>query len=369
MEGFMPKVVVDRISKSFQRKTVLDNVSLEIDEGSFVCLLGPAGGGKTTLLKIIAGLETPDLGAVYFDEQDVTTTGLHQRDVSMVFQDFALYPHMNVFKNLASPLKAKKLPSHEIQEKVKKVAAFLRIDRFLDRDISQLSGGEMQRVAIGRALAKEAKIVLFDEIFVNLDYKLREEMRVEFKNLVDRLNVTTIFSSPDPEDALSLADKVAVMHEGRILQYDKRDTVYRYPVDVFTGEYFGYPEMNLIDCVVVRRNGELHIDVDFFQIPLRKDATEKEIPPGNYILGLRPENLLISDEPQEKGASIPGQMLLTEVIGSDTIVHVDLGKHTIESFVPGIYRGVSDRKIHVSFEPSAVYLFDKETGKFVTRGT
>jgi len=364
----MPGIILNKISKKIGDQKILDDITLEIDEGSFVCLLGPTGSGKTTLLRIIAGLEQPDGGAVLFGEENVTDLPPNMRDVSMVFQDFALYPHMSVFKNLASPLAAKGLASSEVKEKVQEVAKFLKIDRFLERRITQLSGGEMQRVAIGRALAKEAKIVLFDEVFVNLDYKLREEMRVEFKKLVDALSITTIFSTPDPEDALSLADKVAVVHEGRILQYDEREKVYEYPTDVFTGSYFGYPEMNLLDCMVAKRNGELFIDTESFAIPIKNAGSgHKEIAPGNYVLGLRPENISISDKP-EGDITIQGKMLLTEVIGSDTIVHIAVGDHTIHSFVPGIHRTVSDREIYIGFEPKNAYLFNKETRALERRG-
>jgi ABC-type sugar transport system ATPase subunit len=278
-----------------------------------------------------------------------------------------LYPHMSVFKNIASPLYAKNVSAAEIKKKVEEVARFLRIDRFLERKVTQLSGGEMQRVAIGRALAKEAQIVLFDEIFVNLDYKLREEMRVEFKDLVDRLNITTIISSPDPEDALSLAHKVAVIHEGVVLQYDLRDTVYRRPADVFTGSYFGYPEMNLIDCTVAKKNGGLAIDSGAFQLPIKSKDKGSSISPGDYVLGIRPENVSIEKQPSGPDA-VEGKMVLTEVIGSDTIVHVMVGNQTLQSFVPGIYRSVSDEAIYVGFDPSDIYLFRKDTGAFETRG-
>ncbi|MBW2059078.1 MAG: ABC transporter ATP-binding protein [Deltaproteobacteria bacterium] len=365
----MPGIVLKSISKSIRGQKILDNVSMEIEEGSFVCLLGPAGGGKTTLLKIIAGLETPDRGSVFFGNDDVTDLPPNMRNVSMVFQDFALYPHMSVFKNLASPLAAKRLPASQIQKKVEEVAGFLKIDRFLTRKITQLSGGEMQRVAIGRALAKEAKIVLFDEVFVNLDYKLREEMRVEFKKLVGTLNITTVFSTPDPEDALSLADRVAVVNNGKIIQYDEMRKVYEYPVDVFTGSYFGYPEMNLIDCTVTEKDdGRPTIDTGAFAIPIENtEGGSKAIKPGDYVLGLRPENIRIGNKP-EGPIAVRGKMILTEVIGSDTIVHIAVGPHTIHAFVPGIYRSASDQDLYVGFEPKDVYLFDREKGTLETRG-
>lgn len=363
----MAKIILENISKQFGEIKALDNVSLEIEEGTMVCFLGPPGGGKTTLMKIIAGLVKPDTGSVFFGSEDVTKRPPNMRNVSMVFQDFALYPHMTVYKNIASPLIAKKLSAGDIRRKVKEVARFLRIDRFLKRKVTQLSGGEMQRVAIGRALAKEAEIVLFDEIFVNLDYKLREEMRVEFKDLVDRLNITTIISSPDPEDALSLAHMVAMIHEGKIIQYDLRDHVYENPADVFTGEYFGYPEMNLIDCTVAKKNGKWVIASEPFQIPLRAKEKINGITPGSYVMGLRPEDISIK-KTRSGPDEVAGEMILTEVIGSDTIIHVTIGNQTLQSFVPGIHRNVSDEAVYIEFDPSNVYLFRKESGAFITKG-
>jgi inositol-phosphate transport system ATP-binding protein len=364
----MPGVTLDRISMVINKKKVIDDLSMRIEEGSFVCLLGPAGSGKTTLLKIIAGLTTPSSGSVFFDDANVTAVEPNKRNVSMVFQDFALYPHMNVFKNIASPLLAKKLPKQEVKKKVTDVAKFLKIDRFLDRNISHLSGGEMQRVAIGRALSKEAKIMLFDEIFVNLDYKLREQMRIEFKELMERVKLTTIFSSPDPEDAFSLADKIAVMHEGKILQYDSRDVVYNKPVDVFTGGYFGYPEMNFLDCSISEKNGKYVLDADFFHMPVKQESLVKKLKPGPCVVGLRPEHVKLVDEgPGESGAHA-GRVFLTEVIGSDTIVHIEVGKHTLEVFTPGIYRETIGKQVHIGFDPQLLYMFDKETGQFIGRG-
>jgi ABC-type sugar transport system ATPase subunit len=227
----------------------------------------------------------------------------------------------------------------------------------------------MQRVSIGRALAKEAKIVLFDEIFVNLDYKLREEMRVEFKGLVDRLNITTVFSTPDPEDALSLASKTAIVHDGRIVQYDTTEKVYRYPVDLFTGSYFGYPEMNLIDCAIVKKDKEFYIDADSFKIPINGQGRKKMPATGRYVLGIRPENISIGErEKPQRRIVLQGKMLITEVIGSDTIVHIEVGKHVIESFVPGIYRSASEKELWVGFDPENIYLFNKETSALETRG-
>jgi ABC-type sugar transport system ATPase subunit len=372
----MRGIKLEKVTRTYGKKKALDSVSLEIEEGSFVCLLGPTGSGKTTLLKILAGVETPSSGAVYFDSTDVTLVPPNKRSVSMVFENFALYPNMSVFRNIASPLHAKKLPRRDIQQKVAETAKFLKIDHLLKRRISQLSGGEMQRVAIARALCKEAKLVLFDEIFVNLDYKLREQMRIEFKALMDRVKITSVFSTPDPEDAFMLADKVAVIHDGQIRQFESKDAAYNRPVDAFTGTYFGHPEMNLLDCDLVQRDGTFTMESSVLRMPVLADELRSRVKAGGYSLGVRPEHLKIHAEGVPSGpvdgrgqeSMFEGKILLTEVVGSDTIVHVAIGSDSIEVFTPGIYREDVGKSIFVSFDPRKIYLFEKSTGQFVGRG-
>ena len=372
----MQGIKLEKVTKTYGKKKALDNVSLEIEEGSFVCLLGPTGSGKTTLLKILAGVETPSSGAVHFGSSNVTLLPPNKRPVSMVFENFALYPNMSVFKNIASPLLARRLPKKDIEQKVGETAKFLRIDRLLKRRISQLSGGEMQRVAIARALCKDAKVVLFDEIFVNLDYKLREQMRIEFKELMDRVKLTSVFSTPDPEDAFMVADKVAVIRDGKIRQFASKDVAYNAPVDAFTGAYFGYPEMNLLDCVVAERNDGLSLQSSVLQMPIVVDALRGKLKARSYSLGVRPEHLKIHAQGAPSGPvdgrgqepMLEGKILLTEVVGSDTIVHVAIGADAIEVFTPGIYREDVGKRVYVSFDPRKIYLFDKDGGQFVGRG-
>jgi len=372
----MQGIKLEKVTKTYGKKRALDNVSLEVEEGSFVCLLGPTGSGKTTLLKILAGVETPSSGAVYFGSTNVTLVPPNKRPVSMVFENFALYPNMSVFRNIASPLLARNLPKKDIEQKVGETAKFLRIDRLLKRRISQLSGGEMQRVAIARALCKDAKVVLFDEIFVNLDYKLREQMRIEFKELMERVKITSVFSTPDPEDAFMLADKVAVIRDGQIRQFAPKEIAYNYPVDAFTGAYFGYPEMNLLDCIVAQRDGGLTLESSVLQMPILADSLRTKLKARSYSLGVRPEHLKLHAEGAPSGAVdgreqqciLEGSILLTEVVGSDTIVHVSIGSDAIEVFTPGIYREDVGKHVYLSFDPRKIYLFDKDSGQFVGRG-
>jgi ABC-type sugar transport system ATPase subunit len=372
MEG----IKLEGIIKSFGKKKALDDFSIEIPEGSFLCLLGPTGSGKTTLLKIVAGVETQDAGAVYLDSTDLTMLPPNKRPVSMVFENFALYPNMSVFKNIASPLLAKKLPKKEIERKVLEQASFLRIDKLLQRRIGQLSGGEMQRVAIARALCKEARVMLLDEIFVNLDYKLREEMRIEFRELMDKVKLTTIFSTPDPEDAFMLADRVAVIHDGKIIQYDTKDAVYNNPYNTFSGSYFGYPEMNLMDCRVTQKNGGLILESGLLQLSLKGSVLKDKLTIGTYTLGVRPEHIRISDNGKPTGelngcdehSVCSGTIVLTEVVGSDTIVHVRVADQTVEVFTPGIYRREVGETIYVDVDLRQIYVFDKESGELIGRG-
>jgi ABC-type sugar transport system ATPase subunit len=372
----MRGIKLEKVTRIFGKKRALDNVTLEVEEGSFVCLLGPTGSGKTTLLKILAGVDTPTSGSVFLEGQDITLVPPNKRPVSMVFENFALYPNMSVFKNIASPLLARNVPKKEIEEKVGETAKFLRIDRLLKRRINQLSGGEMQRVAVARALCKEAKLVLFDEIFVNLDYKLREQMRIEFKELMDRVKLTSVFSTPDPEDAFMLADKVAVIHQGKIVQYDPKEVAYDRPVNMFAGAYFGHPEMNLLDCDVSPRNGGFALQCSVLEMPLLAEGLQGKLKAGKYALGVRPEHLKIQLQGPCSGpvdgrtqeARLEGKILLTEVVGSDTIVHVSVGSDAIEVFTPGIYREDVGKSVFVSFDPRKIYLFDKAGGQFVGRG-
>ena len=372
----MRGIKLDRVTKLYGKKKALDDVTLEVEEGTFVCLLGPTGSGKTTMLKILAGVETPTSGAVRFDSEDVTLVPPNKRPVSMVFENFALYPNMSVFKNIASPLTMTKLSKAEIEQKVNETAKFLRIDRLLQRRISQLSGGEMQRVAVARALCKEAKLVLFDEIFVNLDYKLREQMRIEFKELMDRVKITSVFSTPDPEDAFMLADRVAVIRDGKIEQYDSKEVVYNHPVDEFTGAYFGHPEMNLLECAVEQKDGRFTLESSVLQMPILSESLRSKLKAGRYSLGVRPEHLQIHAEGASNGvvdglsqeSMRAGKILLTEVVGSDTIVHVGIGSEAIEVFTPGIYREEVGTGVFVSFDPRKIYLFDKTGGQLIGRG-
>jgi len=363
----MADIRIANITKEIKGKRILDDITLEIKDRSFTCILGPPGAGKTTLLRIIAGLETPEKGRIYFGEKDVTDLPPQKRGVSMVFQDFALYPHLTVYKNIASPLIAMKLPSNDIEKRVKEVAKFLKIDELLNRKPHEISGGEMQRVAIGRLLVKKPKICLFDEPLVNLDYKIREEVRGELKLMREKFDQTIIYATPDPVDALSMADKVAIINEGKIMQYDTVNEVYNHPINLFSGVYMGNPPMNTVDCSVVEKNGRIFLDASSFKINAISLPTDKLLSLDKVVLGIRPEDIQIGKNPSQGYFSLNVETIMGEVIGSDTILHVKIGEHSLRVFIPKIYREKMGKSIWISFNINSIYIFDKSSGKTIFR--
>ena len=247
----MSKVKVVNLVKKFDKTVAVDGISFDVKDGEFIVLLGPSGCGKTTTLRCIAGLETPDEGEIYIDDKLVNDLPPKDRDVAMVFQSYALYPHMTVYGNLAFPLKMRKLPKDEIDKKVKEVAKLLNIDHLLDRKPRQLSGGEMQRVALGRALVRTPRVFLMDEPLSNLDAKLRVYMRAELKKLQRDLKITTIYVTHDQAEAMAMADRIAVMNKGKILQYSEPHDVYEKPANLFVAGFIGSPPMNFIKASIV----------------------------------------------------------------------------------------------------------------------
>ena len=253
----MAEVRLANIVKRYGSNTVVDQVSLSVEDKEFLVLVGPSGCGKTTTLRMIAGLEEVTDGEIYIDKQDVTYAHPKDRDVAMVFQNYALYPHMNVYMNMAFGLRLKKFPKPEIDTRVKNVAAILGIDHLLRRKPKQLSGGERQRVAMGRAIVRKPRAFLFDEPLSNLDAKLRVIMRGELSKLHEKLETTSIYVTHDQIEAMTLADRIVVMNEGRISQIGEPMEVYNSPANIFVAGFIGNPAMNFIDVRIVEENGEL----------------------------------------------------------------------------------------------------------------
>ncbi len=366
----MATVRLDHMTKKFGKNRVLKDISLGIADGGFTCLLGPSGAGKTTLLRTIAGLEKPDSGRLFFGDADITHFPLQKRDVAMVFQDFTLYPNLNVFENIASPLRARKENKEIIRKEVMEVAETLRIDLLLDRFPRQLSGGEMQRVSIARAMAKRPGVYLFDEILVNLDYKIREEMRTMLKDLARKLGSTVIYATPEPLDALSLAEKVVVLNHGEVIQEGETFDVYRRPVNTFVGRYFGYPEMNFMEGVLCSTSRGTAFEFEGMEAALGPLGAQFEGVAGNSVtLGIRPEDITVAETPGNRNeVTLEAELRICEIIGSDTILHLDHAGTLIKVFVPEIVNGHSGDRLRIHFGPDEMHFFSAADGRLICRG-
>ncbi len=323
----MSNIQVQGITKRFPGVTALKDVSFEIQDGEFFVLLGPTGAGKTTTLRVIAGLEKHDEGSLLFDDQSVDDTPPAERDVAFVFQQYSLYPTMTVFDNLAFPLRSplRKMPIDEIRTKVKDVAETLRITHLLDRKTANLSGGEMQRVSIGRAIVREPRIFLMDEPLSNLDAKLREALRVELQHLQKTQGSTTLYVTHDQIEALTLAERIAVLNQGRIIQIGTPEDIYDRPATTFVARLVGSPRINLLQAKI--ENSAILLKDANLQIPAPPDNQLPEI----FTLGIRPEDV----NPDPEG-EFSGIVTLTEPLGVETIVHIQKGEQILVSMVPGM---------------------------------
>ncbi len=353
----MPYVKLEDIWKIYKEKKktveVLRGINLEIDKSDFVVILGPSGEGKTTILRIIAGLLMQDKGHVYLRGKLVDDLSPKDRNIAMVPQNYAVYPFMNVFDNIAFPLKIEHVPKDEIKRKVVEVAEMLKIDNLLDRKPSQLSGGQLQRVAIARALVKNSDIILMDEPLSNLDAQVRVLAREELKELQQKLGPTIIYVTHDQAEALSLATKLALLHEGKIQAYGDPLELYRQPNNSWVASFLGNPAMNLIRCEV---SGE-KIEFDGQSIPLPERFKVVLNNNNKIILGIRPENIEISQD-----GDIEGNVELLEELGSFTIVHVRVGNDIIKVLEKAFVKREKGEKIKLKFDYTKIELFDANSG-------
>jgi multiple sugar transport system ATP-binding protein len=323
----MSHVELNHISKHFPGVTALDDISFDVKDSEFFVMLGPTGAGKTTTLRVIAGLEHQDAGTVLFDGEAIDDLTPSDRDVALVFQQYSLYPTMSVFDNLAFPLRSplRHTSKEEIKKKVEDTAEKLRITHLLKRKTAHLSGGEMQRVSIGRAIVRSPRVFLMDEPLSNLDAKLREALRVELQHLQKTQGSTTLFVTHDQIEALTMADRIAVLNEGKIIQVGTPEDIYDRPASTFVAQLVGSPRINLYPAR--QENGTISIkDSDV----LLQAAGGSKLP-ADFLVGIRPESV----KPDPKG-KFTGQVVLSEPLGVETILHIQSGKSTLLSLVPGI---------------------------------
>lgn len=357
----------ENISKSYEGKTVLKDLNLELESGSFCTMLGATGAGKTTLLRILAGIEKPDQGKIFYDGVDVTRVPVQKRPVSFVYQQFVNYPSMTLYDNIASPLRIskRKLSKVEIDRRVQETAELLSISEVLHHLPEEVSGGQQQRCAIARALAKEAKYIFLDEPLTNLDYKLREELRGELKQIFSEREVIVVYATPDPIDTLTMSTYVGFLHEHRIIQYGEVREVYQNPLYAEVGYWFSYPKMNIIPCKVLKHAGNLQLRVTG-ELKININSSNNVLNKDRFLMGIRAHHLSISKK-NETMIPIKATIELAEVVGSDTELHL---KHENELLIMLMQQvghfNVGDQ-ITVYIDPTQFYLFDSQTGKFVTK--
>jgi len=343
-------IIFNNISKSFGNNVVVDNLSLEINDGEFVVLLGPSGCGKTTTLRMLAGLENTTSGDILINNQRINDVPTQHRDLAMVFQSYALYPHMTIAENISYPLRVRKISKDEQQHRVKHMAELLEIQSLLERKPKQLSGGERQRVALARAIIREPRAYLMDEPLSNLDARLRVQMRGELKRLQYQLKTTTIYVTHDQAEAMTLAHRVAVMRKGKLQQFDTPMNIYQRPANRFVAEFVGSPSMNIIEGQV---NNGTFISPGF-SIPL-----PNEQPSGEVLLGVRPEHIQLHSTPVEH--AIEASVYVTELMGNETFVFLNVGENRLIARGPAEFRAEFETKVWLSFSPNQFHFFDAKT--------
>jgi len=351
---------LEGVSKAYGQVRALDKISFSVPEGRFFVLFGPSSVGKTTTLRTIAGLVTPDSGNVEIFGKPVTTAPIAGRGVSMVFQSFALYPHLTVFENLAYPLREENVAREEIAKRVNETAAVLKLTHRLERKPNTLSGGEQQRVALGRSLIRRPRILLLDEPLTNLDAKLRHDMRAELKRLHRQFGLTIIYATPDELEALSMGEQIAVMRNGSVVQLGSPDDLYDSPADSYVAGKIGSPHMNMVNVLVAKDGKSLETPFGTMAPPrpMKQAAGEK------MLLGIRPSDIVMAGK--GKGA-LATKIHLLEPLGDVTIVSVETSGETLRVLLPeskatGMRPGDA---MHITFDPSKIHVFRAATGEAI----
>ena len=354
----MGSVSIRNVRKSYGSVEILHGVSIDIADGEFVVLVGPSGCGKSTLLRMLAGLEEITGGEVAIDGRVVNALHPKERDIAMVFQSYALYPHMTVAQNMGFSLKLGRAPKEEIQRRVAIAAEMLSLKPYLDRYPRQLSGGQRQRVAMGRAMVRDPKVFLFDEPLSNLDAKLRVQMRGEIKGLHQRLKTTTIYVTHDQIEAMTMADLIVVMRDGVVEQIGSPLDLYDYPANMFVGSFIGSPAMNFLTGTVRQEQGrQVFETASGFHLPVDAGAGA---PDGlAATLGIRPEHLLLADP----GQGLNGRIVTIEPTGSETFVVVQLGEDRISALLRQRLSASIGEEIWLTPQPGTTHLFDSATSR------
>jgi multiple sugar transport system ATP-binding protein len=361
----MALVKLEHVYKRFGKLTTVNDFNLTTRDGEFVVLVGPSGCGKTTTLRMIAGLEEVSQGNVFIGERQVNDVPPKDRDIAMVFQSYALYPHMSVFENLAFALRLRKLPREEIEKKVGDAARMLQLEPYLQRKPRELSGGQRQRVALGRALVRNPQVFLMDEPLSNLDAKLRVEMRAEISKLHRRLGVTTIYVTHDQTEAMTMGERIVVMKDGNVQQIDSPLRLYEFPANRFVAGFIGSPAMSFIPVQPIREQGKVWIKGPgvWFAANARMNQVLGEWTGKEILLGVRPEYLTLSSQASEAG--ITGTVEVVEPLGATTEIHLRVGNQLVGARVESHPVVKIGDTLKFSVDSERVHAFDVETGNLV----
>ena len=359
----MADIRIENLVKRFDNFVAVDNVSLTIEDQEFVVLLGPSGCGKTTLLRAVAGLGMADEGRITIGGRDVTYLPPRERNISMVFQSYAIFPHMTVYDNIAFGLKMHNFDKAETDRRVRQAAELLHIEDMLTRYPSKMSGGQRQRVAVARAIAMKSEVLLMDEPLSNLDALLRLEMRAELKRLLQEIKATTIYVTHDQIEALSMGDHIAVMKSGQIQQYDKPETVYDLPSNRFVGGFIGTPPMNFMQGQVQRENGHVKVKVgDFHVSPAESMLPLLRSYDGSPILmGIRAENMEALAKPAKDALQV--EVLVVEPLGSQNLLTVKIGQDLVKVATHPTFRVEPGSDVWLRFPAEKIRWVDRDNGK------
>ncbi|MBD3168780.1 MAG: ATP-binding cassette domain-containing protein [candidate division Zixibacteria bacterium] len=350
----MAGIQLKGLSKRFGKNVAIHPLDLKIDDGSFMAIVGPSGCGKSTLLNLIAGLETPSGGDIIFDGQSVLNLNPRKRDVAFVFQTYALYPHKTVYENIGFPLSIARVEKNEIDKRILEVAELLGLQNLLSRMPRELSGGQRQRVALGRAIIRQPKVFLLDEPLSNLDAKLRVQTRAELKKLHERLKTTFVYVTHDQTEAMSLADKIAILKDGKLHQSAPPREIYNNPADTFVGGFIGSPGMNFIKAAIDAEGREVAIENMLYPLsqPLEKS--------GDIIVGLRPEHFSIGEHANEK--ALAKEAVVVEPLGSETLIQTEISGAQVVIRAPADYNCEAGDPIQVTPLIENANFFHPETG-------
>ncbi len=351
------EVKLQNLTKKWGAVVGTEDITLDIKSGEFVAFLGPSGCGKTTTLLMVAGIYKPTAGTIKFGDRIVNQVPPKNRNIGMVFQSYALYPHMTVYENIAFPMKLKKTPKAEMAKRAQDVADLMGIGHLMDRRPGMLSGGQQQRVALGRALVKQPDLLLFDEPLSNLDARLRLSMRGEIKRLQVELGITSIYVTHDQVEAMTMAARIAVIQDGRLQAYCPPDELYDKPRTLFIGGFVGNPPMNFLDVEVVRENGTYHARREGLDLVVPSERGEKAAGKGTVVMGIRPADISVVDQ------GTNGEISLVEPLGRDDLLDVSIGGSSIRVLADPRLGLKMDQNVSLKFGMHTVQFFDPETEK------